>query len=65
MEKDNHLTMFDHGPEEFSRIPQSSKVCIFSIHRQRMNDTPMTREYKMYNPLEGLPMSLQCQAPVL
>lgn len=29
MEKDNHLTMFDHGPEEFGRIPQSSKVCIF------------------------------------
>ena len=42
MEKDNHLTVFDHGPEEFGRIPQSSKVRIFSIHRQRINDISMT-----------------------
>lgn len=29
VEKDNHLAVFDHGPKEFSRIPQNSKLHIF------------------------------------
>lgn len=29
MDKDNHLTVFDHGPKEFSTIPQNYEPCLF------------------------------------